>query len=92
MVVRQAVIAVQIDELEENARAVLRRVKERGEIIYVADGDAVIARLVPVETAIDLMAIAEWQERHDELVEEIDRHWPDPVSVADVLADIRREL
>jgi antitoxin (DNA-binding transcriptional repressor) of toxin-antitoxin stability system len=92
MVGRQAVTAIQIDELEENARAVLRRVNERGDIVDVADGDAVVARLMPVETAVDVAAIAEWWKHHDELVEEIDRHWPDDVSVAEAIADIRREL
>jgi hypothetical protein len=30
--------------------------------------------------------------RHDELAEEISRHWPEGVSAADAIADVRREL
>ncbi|MEA2582034.1 MAG: hypothetical protein QOF33_119 [Thermomicrobiales bacterium] len=89
---KQAVSAIGVRELEEHTREVLRRVREGGEIIDVADGDAMIARIVPVARSVDAEALAEWWKRHDELVEEIDKYWPEGVSAADAIAGVRREL
>jgi antitoxin (DNA-binding transcriptional repressor) of toxin-antitoxin stability system len=89
---KQVVTAIDVRELEEHARDVLRRVKDGGEVFDVADGDAVIARIVPVAAPFDRKQLEEWWERHDELAEEISRHWPEGVSAADAIADVRREL
>ncbi len=89
---KPAVSAIGVRELEEHTREVLRRVREGGEIIEVADSDGVMARIVPVTQSVDAEMLAEWWKRHNELVEEIAKHWPEGVSAADAIADVRREL
>jgi antitoxin (DNA-binding transcriptional repressor) of toxin-antitoxin stability system len=92
MAVKSAVSTIDVRDFEEQMRVVLQRVKEGGEVIDVTDGDSVVARLVPVETPVDHEALAAWWKHHDELVDEINQHWPEGVSVADAIADIRRDL
>jgi hypothetical protein len=48
--------------------------------------------VVPIVDAVDPQALAEWWRRHQALVEEIDEHWPEGVSAAEAIADVRREL
>jgi antitoxin (DNA-binding transcriptional repressor) of toxin-antitoxin stability system len=92
METKRAVAAVGMRELEEHLRDVLRRVSEAGEIIDVADNDAIVARIVPADRAVDQDAFAAWWKRHDQLVKAIDEHWPEGLSAADAIADVRREL
>jgi antitoxin (DNA-binding transcriptional repressor) of toxin-antitoxin stability system len=56
---KQAVTAIDVRELETHARDVLRRVKDGGEVIDVADGDMVIARIVPVAAPFDRKQLEE---------------------------------
>jgi antitoxin (DNA-binding transcriptional repressor) of toxin-antitoxin stability system len=92
MSVKQAASAIDVEELEEHTRDVLRRVREGGEVIDVADGEVVIARLVPVKVPVDRQALEEWWAEVDELAEEIGKYWPEGVSAAEAVAEQRREL
>ncbi len=69
----------------------LRRVREDGEIIDVADGGAIVARLIPVPP-LGASTRQEISERRRRLIEEIDKAWPEGVSAADAIADVRRDL
>ena len=89
---KPAVSAIGVRELEEHTREVLRRVREGGEIIEVADSDGVIARIVPVKAVGDVEAFDDWWEQIDHLAEEISKHWPEGVSAAEAVAEQRREL
>jgi antitoxin (DNA-binding transcriptional repressor) of toxin-antitoxin stability system len=91
MVAKEAA-AIGVGELATRASEVISRVRDRGEVVDIADEGTVIARIVPVAKPVDLEALAEWWKRHDELVDEIDRHWPEGVSAADAIADVRRNL
>jgi len=87
----QAIHAIDIEELKVHTRDVLRRVREGGEVIDVADGGVVLARLVPVPPA-DAATREVIRERRRQLIEDIGRVWPEGVSAADAIADVRREL
>jgi antitoxin (DNA-binding transcriptional repressor) of toxin-antitoxin stability system len=92
MSVKRAIHAIIIEELERHTRDVLQRLREAGKIVDLMDGDEVIAQLVPMTREVDRAALAEWRKRHEELVLEIDKHWPEGVSAADAIADVRRDL
>jgi antitoxin (DNA-binding transcriptional repressor) of toxin-antitoxin stability system len=91
MSVKQSVSAIAVQELEEHAREVLRRVREGGEIIDVTDEGVALARLVPVPP-VDAATRQAITERRRQLIEDIGRVWPEGVSAADAIADVRREL
>ncbi|HEY7030063.1 MAG TPA: hypothetical protein VH482_01985 [Thermomicrobiales bacterium] len=92
MVARREIDAVDVRELQERTRDVLRRVQEKGEIIDVSEGDVVIARIVPAVTSVDHEALEEWWRQVDQLAEEIAESWPEGVSAAEAVAEQRREL
>jgi antitoxin (DNA-binding transcriptional repressor) of toxin-antitoxin stability system len=88
----EAVATIGIGDLGERGREVVQRVREHGEIVDIADDGTIVARIVPIANTVDREALAEWWKRHEELVEEIDQHWPEGVSAADAIADVRRDL
>ena len=92
MVARREIDAIDVSELQERTRDVLRRVREGGEIIDVSEGDIVIARIVPAATPVDVEALEEWWRGVDQLADEIAQSWPEGVSAAEAVAEQRREL
>lgn len=87
------VATVSVSELKEQTSRVLRHVQEEGEHIEITYYGEPIARLVPRRSAQpseeELAAYwAEWEQ----LAAEIGKKWPEGVSAADGVRDIRREL
>lgn len=84
---------VGIRELKANTSEIVRRVRERGEIIDITYHGEVVARLVPVQppsTPPDVMAalLADL----DQLAAEIAAAWPEGVSAVDAVREARRDL
>ena len=84
--------SVGIRELRANASEILRRVREKQEVVDVTCRGQVIARIVPVvpraETADTLSAV--WTDM-DRLAGEIGRHWsPEAGGAAGSVSDGRR--
>ena len=82
---------IDIRDLEEHTREILRQVEE-GATIEVVDAGKPVAMLVPVaagsasdEARYDVMTL-------DELVEELDRYWPEGVGAVETIQDVRRDL
>jgi antitoxin (DNA-binding transcriptional repressor) of toxin-antitoxin stability system len=92
VVARRETGAVDVRELQEHTRDVLRRVEEGGEIIDVADGGRVVARMIPVPPRVDPAVHQAIWERRRKLAEEIGKHWKDDVTAAEAVAEGRREL
>lgn len=84
---------VGIRELKQQTSKILRRVREKGEIIEITYHGESIARLVPVtppEFSDEDMATI-WADL-DQLTAEISTKWPEGVSAVDAVKDVRREL
>jgi antitoxin (DNA-binding transcriptional repressor) of toxin-antitoxin stability system len=92
MAMARAVGTIGVRDLEEHTRDVLRRVREGGEILDIADDGEVFARLIPVPPPVDAATRQAIWERRRQLIEDIDQSWPEGVSAADAIADVRREL
>ncbi len=81
-----------VRELKANISEVLREVDEEGEIIEVTRHGQVIARLVPARSAtqVDRDANGAWTDLNT-LAAEISALWPQGVSAADAINDVRRD-
>ncbi len=85
--------SVGIREPKEHASSILRRVRDQGESVEVMYRSEVTARIVPMrksKPAEDELAVT-WASL-DQLAAEIGRSWPEGVSAADAVRDLRREL
>ena len=85
--------SVGIRELKINASAIVRRVREHGEVIDITDHGEVVARLIPARpaaTAADELA-AIWLEM-DRLAEEVGAQWMGTPSAVEAVRESRREL
>ncbi len=91
---------VGIEDLQEHAEDLLRRVAESGETIEIIHHGRVAARLVPpvslkpdedARAERDANDLATWA-RLMRRGEEIGRTWPEGVSAVDAIRDVRREL
>jgi prevent-host-death family protein len=86
-------LTVGIRELKTNTSEIIRRVRERSEVVDITHRGEVVARLVPVapllpapeETAAILADL-------DQLAAEIGAAWPEGVSAVDAVREVRREL
>jgi prevent-host-death family protein len=85
--------AVGIRELKARASELVREVRDNESSIDITYRGRVVARLVPVvpELAEARSADELWAEM-DELAAEISKSWPEGISAADAIADVRREL
>jgi antitoxin (DNA-binding transcriptional repressor) of toxin-antitoxin stability system len=84
---------IDVSELEQQARDVLRRVRENGEAFDVVEDGRVLARLIPARPVVDEATRQSIIERRRGLAEEIGKAWPaDGMSAADAVAEGRREL
>ena len=85
---------LEIDELPEYFKEIVRMAQEEGELVEVTDNGEVIARLIPVPKTPqpgkrDLSTF--WKEM-DQLAAEISAHWPPNVSAVEAVRDARRDL
>lgn len=84
---------VGIRELKTHTSEIVRRVRERGEIIGITYHGEVVAHLVPtVRAAPSPAEVAAILTDMDQLAAEISAHWPEGVSALDAIRDGRREL
>jgi prevent-host-death family protein len=84
---------VGVRELKEHASEILRRVREKKEVVTITYRGKAVARLVPVESLEDkraeaLAVLAEMKE----LAQEIGKKWPSGVSAVEAVKEQRREL
>jgi prevent-host-death family protein len=84
---------VGIRELKANTSEIVRRVRERGEIVDITYHGEVVARLVPARPALPAAnKVAALLVDLDQLAAEIGAAWPKGVSAQDAIEDVRREL
>lgn len=84
---------VGIRELKAGASEIIRRVRERGEVVDITYHGEVVARLVPVRPPAPAPSeVAALLTDLDQLAAEIAAAWPMDVSAIDALHDVRREL
>ena len=87
--------SVGIRELKHDTSAILRRVRERREVIDVTHHGRVVAQIVPVavpvarDEAVARRTRAVWRDI-DELAKEIGRHWPKGLTAAEAMRRGRR--
>ena len=83
-------VSVGIRELKQQASELIRMVRENGSEIQVTYHGKVVALLVPVASKeITPQETDTWTEI-DHLAAEIDARWPQGVSVAQTMQEIRR--
>ena len=84
---------VGIRELKQQASSLLRRVRERGEVVSITYRGKVVARLVPVvpEEARLAETSRVWAEL-DALAHEIGAKWPEGKSAAEAVREQRRDV
>lgn len=82
-----------VRELKANISEALREVDEEGVIIEVTRHGQVIARLVPARSAthVDRDANGAWTDLNT-LAAEISALWPQGVTAADAINDVRRDI
>jgi prevent-host-death family protein len=85
--------AVGIRELKARASELVREVRDHRNSIDVKHRGRVVARLVPaVPELTEAKSFDEVWAEMDRLAAEISESWPEGVSAADAIADVRREL
>ena len=83
-------VSVGIRELKQQASELIRMVRENGSEIQITYHGKVVALLVPVASmAATSQENQTWTEI-DHLAAEIDARWPQGVSVAQTMQEIRR--
>ena len=84
---------VGIRELKASTSEIVRRVRERGEVVDITYHGEVVARLVPVRPPVPVPGdVAALLTDMDQLAAEISAAWPAGVSAVDAVRDVRREL
>jgi prevent-host-death family protein len=84
---------VGIRELKARTIEIIRRVRERGEVVNITYRGEVVARLVPVRTPLPAPAdVSALMTDMDQLAAEISAAWPAGVSAVEAVRDARREL
>ncbi|HVA23854.1 MAG TPA: type II toxin-antitoxin system prevent-host-death family antitoxin [Chloroflexota bacterium] len=79
---------VGVRELRDHVSQILKRVAEQGETIEVCKHGMVVARIVPSQPFDEDAAWKEWNEKADELAEQISAHWQGP---QDAVAAVREQ-
>lgn len=85
------VAKVNAEELTTQADAILRRVKDNGEIVDISLGGEIVARLIPAHGVSKEEHDRRWAELK-QLGEEISKRWPPDVSAVEAIRDVRRDL
>lgn len=84
---------VGIRELKASASEIVRRVRERGEVVDITYHGEVVARLVPVRPPVPTPGdVAALLTDMDQLAAEVSANWPAEVSAIEAIRDVRREL
>ena len=84
---------VGVRELKQQASSLLRRVRERGEVVTITYRGKVVARLVPVVPEDERLAETSrvWAEL-DALADEIGTRWAEGKSAAEAVQEQRRDV
>lgn len=85
--------SIGVRELKANISEILREVEEAGEVIEVTRHGQIVARLVPGSwmVPVDRDANGAWTDLNA-LSAEISALWPEGVTAADAINDVRRDL
>jgi prevent-host-death family protein len=83
--------AVGIRELKQRTSAILRQVRDHGDVVEVTYHGRAIARLVPLAQPVGGRPAASWK-AWDALAEAIGRRWPRTTSALDAVREQRRPL
>jgi prevent-host-death family protein len=85
--------SIGVRELKANISEILREVEEAGEVIEVTRHGQIVARLVPGSwtVPVDRDANGAWTDLNA-LAAEISTLWPEGVTAADAINDVRRDL
>jgi len=85
--------SIGVRELKANISEILREVEEAGEVIEVTRHGQIVARLVPGNwtVPVDRDANGAWTDLNA-LAAEISALWPEGVTAADAINDVRRDL
>jgi prevent-host-death family protein len=81
-----------VRELKARASEVLRRVRERGEVIDVTHRGEIVARLVPVPRQRRRRGSMPTWSSLDHVADEISARWPRRSSAASAVREGRRDL
>lgn len=84
-------LTVDIHELEEHTREVLRQVED-GETVEVTNQGRAVARLIPIAQLENKQAAEAHPIDINTLVDEISAYWPEGVSAVDAVRDVRRDI
>ena len=83
-------ITVGVRQLKEKASELVRRVRENQDIVLITYHGKVVARITPVEPRpLGTESEDAWVTL-EELAAEVGRHWPQGVTSAQAIAEIRR--
>ena len=84
--------SVGVRELKQQASSLIRRVRERGEVVTITYRGKIVAKLVPVVPDDERLAETSkvWAEL-DALADEIGAQWPEGQSAAEAVQEQRRE-
>jgi prevent-host-death family protein len=80
---------VGVRELKQQASELIRQVREEGKEIRVTYRGEVVALLVPVKHSSSVAQVARAWAELDLLAAEIGARWPEGVSAAEAVADVR---
>jgi prevent-host-death family protein len=84
---------VGIRELKTNTSEIVRRVRERGEIVDITHRGEVVARLIPAHPVVtSAEELAELWAEMDRLAEEVSAHWTGAPNAVEAVREARREL
>ena len=84
--------SIGVRELKANLSEILREVDEDGQVVEVTRHGRVVARLMPPQAGVtDRDANGAWTALQA-LAAEISARWPEEVTAAQAVADVRREL
>jgi antitoxin (DNA-binding transcriptional repressor) of toxin-antitoxin stability system len=82
---------IQLDEITRNIVEILQRVHDQGESYEVIDQGQVVARLVPpTPTPDEITRSIGMLDELEQIAAEIT--WPEGMSAADAVRDVRRDL
>jgi prevent-host-death family protein len=84
---------VGIRELKTNTSEIVRRVRERGEIVDITHRGEVVARLIPAHPVVtSAEELAELWAEMDRLAQEVTAHWIGAPDAVEAVREARREL
>jgi prevent-host-death family protein len=86
-------VTVGVSELKQQTNKILRRVREKGEIVEITYHGETMARLIPTHLpAVEVDDTVEIWPGLDQLTAEIGAKWPKGVTAVEAVREARRDL